>query len=524
MWRVQVPPLIGPFSDGWELSTDSEHDVGDSIEFELYLNRFDRHLTDAETIDVLDSHLKQAGVAWLKPRGGRWELDLDELRREFSPFKDLTWLRGVVPTQPEVDVRQAEVPINGNFDHYVHIRLDRGLTNMSSDPSVASTNGPGMDPTRALQFLRRQRTRGASILASPTGILEEDRLVNWQTTTRILLTKCFGELSGPLYQWDKVSQRFYGDYFAPPRPEPTVNNIADGIFDEIPAKTARLRAQLEFLDTCIDQLEFGVEDPLPQGDHPLREVPMTNEWPRITPRQEEALFHLVEWEQTGERSFIHTSTHSGSGIAGHDEEIERSDLEQLAAKGYLHQSFGSSGGYTVSVTAEGHHYYDERKDVTVTRSSASSDPHKLRHVFVVHGHDEARRDAVALFLGRVGLVPIVLQDKTSRGRTIVEKFEDHAAEAGFAVVLMTGDDIGGVKSDPPASLKPRARQNVIFELGYFSGKLGRGNVCALHESGVEIPSDYQGVVYIPLDPNGAWRLTLAREMRDAGLPADLNRI
>ena len=95
---------------------------------------------------------------------------------------------------------------------------------------------------------------------------------------------------------------------------------------------------------------------------------------------------------------------------------------------------------------------------------------------------------------------------------------------GFAVVLLTGDDRGGRAEQQYEVQQPRARQNVIFELGFFIGKLGRNRVCALYERGVEIPSDYQGVLFVPLDDNQSWQVRLAKEMRVAGLPVDLNVI
>jgi predicted nucleotide-binding protein len=107
------------------------------------------------------------------------------------------------------------------------------------------------------------------------------------------------------------------------------------------------------------------------------------------------------------------------------------------------------------------------------------------------------------------------------GRTIIEEFEHHAA-VGFAVVLLTPDDVGAPKADP-TTLKPRPRQNVVFELGYFKA-LGHGRVRALVSRGVdmEIFSDYSGVPTIRLDSTGAWPLQLARELKAAGLPVDLN--
>jgi predicted nucleotide-binding protein len=85
---------------------------------------------------------------------------------------------------------------------------------------------------------------------------------------------------------------------------------------------------------------------------------------------------------------------------------------------------------------------------------------------------------------------------------------------------MTG---GGFTIAPYDSQQPRARQNVILELGYFLGRLGRSRVCALYVEGLEIPSDYSGVLYVKLDGDGGWRLNLAKELKAAGLPVDMNK-
>jgi predicted nucleotide-binding protein len=144
-----------------------------------------------------------------------------------------------------------------------------------------------------------------------------------------------------------------------------------------------------------------------------------------------------------------------------------------------------------------------------------------RNVFIVHGRDEAPRDAVARFLTKLEMVPIILQEQASSGRTIIEKFEA-AADVAFAVVLLTPDDIGGL-NDTKNNLRPRARQNVIFELGYFAAALGRGRVVAMLKGEIEEPSDYRGVAYIALDAAGAWKLALGRELKQAGLNVDLNK-
>lgn len=142
-------------------------------------------------------------------------------------------------------------------------------------------------------------------------------------------------------------------------------------------------------------------------------------------------------------------------------------------------------------------------------------------VFIVHGHDEEAKQTVARFLEKLQLDPVVLSEKPSEGKTIIEKFEAHS-DVGFAVVLMTPDDYGYCKGDPESG-KARARQNVLIELGYFVGRLTRARVCALHRGSIEIPSDLHGIVYVPMDNDGGWKLKLSAELKAAGLDVDLNR-
>jgi predicted nucleotide-binding protein len=149
-------------------------------------------------------------------------------------------------------------------------------------------------------------------------------------------------------------------------------------------------------------------------------------------------------------------------------------------------------------------------------------PDRGNRVFLVHGHDEGAIHETARWLERFSLRVTILREEPNAGRTIIEKFIDFS-DVVFAVVLLTGDDRGGPFKTPYESQKPRARQNVILELGFFLGKLGRKRVCALYQQDVEIPSDYAGVLFIPIDSGGAWRLALARELKAAGLDIDLNK-
>lgn len=143
-----------------------------------------------------------------------------------------------------------------------------------------------------------------------------------------------------------------------------------------------------------------------------------------------------------------------------------------------------------------------------------------RRVFVVHGHDEEAKQIVARFLEKLNLEPIILSERPDEGRTTIEKFEGNA-DVGFAVVLLTPDDVGHSKKEPE-NPRPRARQNVLLELGYFIGRLGRSRVRALHKGSVEIPSDFHGVLYVPMDDADGWKLKLARELKQADIEIDLN--
>ncbi len=138
----------------------------------------------------------------------------------------------------------------------------------------------------------------------------------------------------------------------------------------------------------------------------------------------------------------------------------------------------------------------------------------------MHGQDTGARDAVARFLDSVGFQSVILHEQANRGLTVIEKVEANS-DVGFAVVLLTPDDMGNLKGGIPV---PRPRQNVVLELGYFIGKLGRNKVCALKRGDMEIPSELAGIVWEVMDDNGAWKQALARELRAAGHVVDWNKV
>lgn len=175
----------------------------------------------------------------------------------------------------------------------------------------------------------------------------------------------------------------------------------------------------------------------------------------------------------------------------------------------------SGDGYTTDLTRS---LIKEVRESISNESKKEAPPVEIasdnKKVFVVHGHDDAAKSEMARFLEKAGLEPIVLHEKASSSRTIIEKIEANS-DVGYAVVLYTPCDIGAKKSESP-ELKSRARQNVVFEHGYFIGRLGRSRVSAFLVDGVEAPNDISGVVYIDLDLRGAWKLDLAKELKEAG--------
>lgn len=146
-----------------------------------------------------------------------------------------------------------------------------------------------------------------------------------------------------------------------------------------------------------------------------------------------------------------------------------------------------------------------------------------RRVFLVHGRAEREKEAVARLLERLGIDVVVLHEQPNMGRSILAKLRDYA-DVGYAVVLLTSDDRGGLAGDCESMLKPRARQNVVLELGFFLAKLGDSRVCCLSAAELERPSELDGILDIPLDVTGNWRFRLARELKEAGFVVDLNKV
>jgi len=241
---------------------------------------------------------------------------------------------------------------------------------------------------------------------------------------------------------------------------------------------------------------------------------------RLEARGDEAVAHDYQaWREYNERLLRLL-------IASH--EVWESYLRTVCSSSYGRRTPPSSGGLIEVVQTEirdlasvadklGLSETEPEASVPAVSSGEADD-----RVLIVYGRNEEAKEKVARFLMKLQLEPILLDEQAARGRTLIEKFETQWPVA-FVVVLLTGDDVGGLAPEP-RKLRPRARQNVIFELGFSIAKLSRERVCALYEEGVELPSDIHGVEYKLLDAAGAWKAKLAKELHEAGLRFDPVRI
>lgn len=162
-------------------------------------------------------------------------------------------------------------------------------------------------------------------------------------------------------------------------------------------------------------------------------------------------------------------------------------------------------------------YFDLSHYLYLSKGRYELDPKKI---FIVHGKDNKSKLELARFLERIGLEPIILHEQPDRGRTIIEKLERYS-DVGFCFVVLTPDDVG-YKKDASQKKQYRARQNVIFEIGLFTGKLGRSRVCCLYKRELELPSDLHGVLYLKYNKSVEEKgVDIIKELSASGYKIDL---
>lgn len=162
----------------------------------------------------------------------------------------------------------------------------------------------------------------------------------------------------------------------------------------------------------------------------------------------------------------------------------------------------------------------ENEEQSPEKLSISKNARSFQKVFIVHGHDNALKQEVARIIEKQGIEAVILSEQVNQGKTIIEKFEENAG-VDAAICLFTGDDYGRAKGTEAEENKLRARQNVVFEAGYFMGKLGRKNVIIVADKNLELPSDMQGVVYT--DARN-WKTEVLQELDKIGYAIDFNKL
>lgn len=164
--------------------------------------------------------------------------------------------------------------------------------------------------------------------------------------------------------------------------------------------------------------------------------------------------------------------------------------EHFRLKGNDHDQFGGSHQTILGTLSAA---IDLSKNESTVKDISNN------KVFIVHGHDEKMKNQLEIFLNEIGLEPVVLHREADEGLTVIEKFEKHS-DVGYAFILLTPDDIAYPVNFEDKKEK-RARQNVVFEFGYFVSKLGRNRVCCLYKRGVTIPTDIAGLLYKDIEEN-----------------------
>lgn len=158
----------------------------------------------------------------------------------------------------------------------------------------------------------------------------------------------------------------------------------------------------------------------------------------------------------------------------------------------------------------------------VAKNTAKKEPNQRTKIFVVHGHDHGALEQLELVLRRLNLDPYILQNNDGQSKTIIEALEQQIyKEAAFGIVLMTPDDFGYAKAKGEDDRQPRARQNVVLEMGMIFASLGRDRMVILKKGALEMPSDVNGLIYLEFNEHvKEIAVRLATRMKGAGIEID----
>jgi predicted nucleotide-binding protein len=262
------------------------------------------------------------------------------------------------------------------------------------------------------------------------------------------------------------------------------------------------RAKIQnLLETVLEEIELF-------GDRKTENPQKVGKEDQMTMKEKRELFLIKLNEMSeGDSSKFIESMKIGDAL-GFDRATTFSCARYFDPKGYIKPRDDAYGA--ISITDKG---IDEAERIPL---SVVPSIKQSNCVFLVHGHDKEMLESVARTLTELGLKPLILHEQPDQGRYIMQKIEDYS-DVRFAVILISPDDEGRLRGAKSA-LKPRARQNVVLELGYFVGRLGRDRTLVIYRevSSFEFPSDYDKVLYKPFDEFGKWRFELVKELQAAG--------
>jgi predicted nucleotide-binding protein len=403
--------------------------------------------------------------------------------------------------------------------------MAKKISKISTPPPIP----PTLAPNQTIGLLKGQKSQGEELLKK--NFLSLGDVQHWNLITKDILTRAFGSESDLI---DSILYAGKDRVFSMFEPESILEKH----------RRKNFQVSLNTLKDFVDHLESGKEFPKKDTRKEIEstktsENTKASESPKVSliPDLDEEGKELELDEEGSEKDESERMESSEEPeipkvtiIPSQEEEIMAIELEKELSKPDIRkriESMETSPGGKVS-TAPGQD--EEKKKLESQKELSKPDISKRiermetsgsRKVFMVHGQDEEKKEAVARLLTDLDLEAVILHQQLGQGMTLIEKFE-HYADVSFAVIILTGDDYGYPKGKPEES-KPRPRQNVVFELGFLMGRFERNCVCALHEEELELPSEYQGAVFIPYDAGGLWKLLMARAMKMANVPIDLNK-
>ncbi|HAT8648946.1 TIR domain-containing protein [Legionella pneumophila] len=212
-----------------------------------------------------------------------------------------------------------------------------------------------------------------------------------------------------------------------------------------------------------------------------------------------------------------------TGIQGDWKELQNSQKQYKANDGAILNWWETNKTISFQGAEEAKKIFEEAfwgtTQTIIKSNELIKKPDLKTKIFIVHGHDQTSLEQLELVLRRLNLDPYILQNNDGESKTLIEALEKQIySETAFGIVLMTPDDYGYPKESGDEQRQPRARQNVILELGMVMASLGREKIVILKKGNLELPSDVNGVIYLEFNDHvKEIAVKLANRMKSAGI-------